>query len=86
MIVYLVKGHTGEYDDRSEWIAKAFLLEEKADDMKGGLNILLEKSGNGMSYEERDLLEAIIRETLDPRCSIDYTGTYYTIEEVEVQE
>ena len=80
----MVKGSTGEYDDRYDWIAKAFFDRERADDMAGGLNVLLQDSRK-LSYEEKNKLESLIVETLDPQCSIDYTGTYYIVKELEVE-
>jgi hypothetical protein len=85
MIVYIVKGNTGEYGDREDWVVRAFFNKETADDLKGGLNILVENSGRNMCYEDRENLRDKIRETLDPNCEIDYTGTYYTIESIEVE-
>jgi hypothetical protein len=83
MIVYIVTGHTGEYDDRWEWKAKAFTSKEKADNLCGALNVLVKES-KGLDYEDRDKLMESIQESLDPMCSIDYTGTYYKVEELEV--
>lgn len=81
---YIVKGATGQYEDYYEWIAKAFFNKEKADDLNGGLNVLVEGSGK-LSYEEREKLEKMIQEVLDPKCSIDFGGTYYKVEELEIE-
>ena len=83
MIIYIVTGSTGEYDDRYEWNVKAFSSKEKADDLCGELNKLTEGASK-LSYKERDELAEAVQESLDPKCSIDYTGTYYNIEELEV--
>lgn len=83
--VYLVKGNTGEYEDRSDWVVKAYTSSEKASDLVGALNILVEGAGK-LDYDERDDLVEKIRETLDPDCDIDYTGDYYNIEIIEVDD
>lgn len=83
MIIYIVTGSTGEYDDRYEWNVKAFSSKEKADNLCGVLNKLME-GARDLTYKERSKLEEKIQKSLDLKCSIDYTGTYYNIEELEV--
>jgi len=85
MIVYIVVGNTGEYDDRYAWNAKAFSSKEKADDLVGALNKLTE-GARDLTYKERSKLEEKICKSLDPMCSIDYTGTYYNIQQLEVED
>ena len=85
MTVYVVEGNTGEYEDRFDWIVKAFTSKDRAEDLARELNILVKNSGRDMSYEDRDNLQNMIRENLDPNCYVEYTGTYYSIKEIEVE-
>lgn len=83
MLIYIVTGSTGEYDDRYEWNVKAFSSKEKADDLCGALNKLMEGASK-LKHKERYELQEMIQESLDRLCSIDYTGTYYNIEILEL--
>ena len=85
MIVYIVVGNTGEYDDRWKWKVKSFTSKEKADSLCEALNVLV-KDSKGLDWDERDKLMESIQQSLDPMCSIDYTGTYYNIEQLEVED
>ena len=95
MRVYIVVGHTGEYEDRCEWNAFAFTSLEKAESkMKQG-NELLNKMRDEINLERgcagflpnmyTDKIEEHMRDNFDKACSIDYTGSYYTVEELDVE-
>lgn len=84
MIIYIVAGSTGEYDDRYEWNVKAFSSKEKADDLAGALNKLTE-GANKLKHKERYELQEMIQESLDCLCSIDYTGVYYNVQILELE-
>ena len=83
MIVYIVTGHTGEYEDRWDWNVKAFTSKEKADNLCEALNVLV-KDSKELDWDDRDKLVEKIQQSLDPMCSIDYTGTYYKVDQLEV--
>lgn len=85
MKVYIVRGHTGCYDDKYDWIAHAFISKERAEDTMAGLDTLVLNSDR-LSSEDQGKLQEYIQENFDIQCSVDYTGTYYTLEELEVIE
>lgn len=92
MKVYVIVGCTGEYEDRKEWVvSKAFTDEDRAtafakqlDDLgkvgerKGTLRI-------GDFQRERDVVLPKLQE-LDPKATIDNTGTQYVVEEAYLDE
>ena len=95
MIIYIVKGSTGDYEDSYQWIAKAYSDKEKAETYYKKLNDIAQKShaGNfGKTYGERDhsLMyqeqEKVAEElsVLDPKSAVRGPGTSYKIEELEV--
>lgn len=85
MRVYIVRGHTGCYEDRFDWIAHAFTSKERAEDTMAGLDELVRNSDR-LSSEAQGKLQEYIAENFDKNCSVDFTGTYYTMEELEVIE
>jgi hypothetical protein len=84
MTIYIVVGSTGEYEFHTRWNVKAFVNEQKALELNQKLNALVEGSGKLHPPESEPLAEAI-RNSLDPKCSIDYTGTEYNIEVLELE-
>jgi hypothetical protein len=86
-IVYLIKGHTGEYEDSIEWIAKAFKSKVSAQHYyKQLLNVIHTHNVKYKGADSIEIREALERklEALDPLCRIDYNGVYYEITEVKV--
>ena len=91
MNVYIVKGHTGEYSDRNDWIVCAYQDKDKAE--------LLVKNASRRASEifaemERDILNSWYGERndlkyineYDPSMQMDYTGTYYTYDATELRD
>ncbi len=81
--LYIVRGRTGEYSDRHEWAVKAFCHESDA-------RALVEKA-SGRARELELLMEDLYNRDVegkneyDPHMHMDYTGTYYDIEVVELE-
>ena len=86
-MIFLVKGQTGEYEDRQDWIVKAFKQYDNArmfaDDMNAQakrMGVADDKAGS-LSYTERDAAKKTLQEW-DSQVSIDYTGVEYIVEAV----
>ena len=77
MKIYLVEGQTGEYDDYSSWIAKAFKRKSSAVAFKKKLDAICETFGN-VTIENYPDLGELLRQ-IDPHGSADYTGVTYDI-------
>lgn len=84
MKIFVVRGQTGEYSDRTEWPVKAFTDEDKAkefvvqaDAIARELYIQAEKSHSFWSFKGTH--------PLDSKFEMDYTGTSYYYEEVELK-
>lgn len=93
MKVWIVEGSTGEYEDRQQWIVKAFASEEQAEALQARLNqarlnnILKENQLHYYNVTERDdyripneLLD------LDQNAEVDYTGASYSLYSIDVEE
>lgn len=85
--VYVVEGYTGEYSDRRNWLVKAFLSEEKAQQ----LVTMLEEwcrvnkcSMNGEAFVNFGSAPRVC--PLDPNFQTDYTGTRYYCYGVELDD
>lgn len=86
-IIYILFGTTGEYSDREEWMVKAFTNERSA--------ILLEKQlsefarvefqNSQKADSEWDYRHNLTHKD-DSGFRMDYTGTFYFINEVELEE
>lgn len=95
MRVYIVVGHTGEYEDKYEWNAFAFTSLEKAESKKKEGNDLLNKMRDEsevksgayyhLPHDDREKMEEYMQNNFDKRCSVDYTGSYYTVDELDVE-
>lgn len=85
--IYIVQGSTGEYSDRMEWPVCAFEQAERAKELAERLSemarlVFIKCGGNtDMAMPE---VKAIVE--LDPRFLMDYTGTFYTVYDVEVRK
>jgi hypothetical protein len=90
--IFTVHGTTGEYSDRSEWVVCAYTKEE---DAKQHIELASEyarlwkeksKSADYLkiaySVEGQEMQEKA--NPMDPKFSMDYTGTSYWLEEVEL--
>ena len=90
MVVYIVHGSTGEYEDFREWIAGIFLTEEDAmnyqwvcqNDADYMLEEVTDEEG-GIEYPRYYNEEY---KGHDPEFQIDYTGTWYNISEHIIRE
>lgn len=86
MKVYVVRGSTGEYSGRSEWLVKAFLDKEEAEN----LVLLANQEAKRLFTEYKhntkhnNLYDFEYINTYDIKFMMDYTGTNYYIEEVEL--
>ena len=85
MVVYIVHGMTGEYEDSREWIAGIFLTEEDAKQFQwvcqNDADYMMEKVTKDYHryYDEE-------YKGHDPEFQIDYTGTWYQISEHIIRE
>ena len=82
--IYVVIGETGEYSDKMQWFVKAFKDSEEAEDFRTMCQMIADAYKNNFSYEDRFLLT--LQSNNDPYFRMDYTGTYYTVEEVDYCE
>ena len=86
-VVYLIRGRTGEYADRSEWTVCWRATRREADEVRALCQeqateyfIWKQQASPGERYGDADVLR---RERLfDPWFHCDYTGTEYDVEEV----
>lgn len=80
MKIYIVEGTTGEYSDRSEWPVAAYADESLAQQHAEAAK---------RWYEEHDCFERhydeIFQNPFDPFMHINYTGTDWTVYEVELR-
>jgi len=80
--VYIVHGTTGEYSDRWEWMVAAYTDEAKA---------VAHAEAAKKFYMERDLFRRrhrydYPRNPFDPDMAIDYTGTDWIVQAVELRD
>lgn len=91
MKVYIVQGNSGEYSDRVDWLVKAFISESKAIEFRDFLESKLKERGLHAhsdaaihSLKERTK-KSIPMTQYDPDFYGDYTGTYYCILSVDLE-
>ena len=88
MKVFRVIGTTGEYDDSIEWTAKCFFEEDKAlafvEECKTFADWLMEADED--AYPRYYNIEDYREISPDKHIMVDYTGTYYQIEELEIED
>ncbi len=85
-IVWLIVGRTGEYDDCLQWNVVAYTYKEAAEIHVKKLNELTAKPYFN-SLESLSKIEDKIRTSqLDSKCRIDYTGTVYSIQEIQLRD
>ena len=82
MKIYLVQGTTGEYSDRKDWTVCAYRSKEKAyDHASKAMRRAMKLHYMGWkSYDNNGEVNEF-----DSKMQIDYTGTEYTTEEVELK-
>jgi hypothetical protein len=88
--IYIIVGSTGEHSDYSEWIVKAFLNKNEANEFllllnDYSMNLLTQL--NFIAENNTSKYWEFIRNAkidLDPNFKMDYTGTTYNIVETEL--
>jgi hypothetical protein len=82
--IYVVRGTTGEYSDRTEWLTRAFDYEADAVAFCDFLALERQKLPPNESWQDGQDIEAAMR-AFDPGFSEDYTGTRWYVEGVTLQ-
>ena len=82
MVIYVVRGTTGEYSDRCEWPVKAFISEDAAKLLV--TNATIEASRIQASRPSDYQVPEGESNRYDPNMDMDYTGTTYYYETVEL--
>ena len=96
--IYIIQGTTGEYSDRHDWIVRAYNNKEQALAVQMDLTDTFAKlwkymEDNDISYWDLNDIEEVDSTTrelfsqvaeLDPKFSVDYTGTSWWIKECEL--
>lgn len=79
MLIYLVVGQTGEYEDRLEWVSKAFTSKELAAQFMNACNDFVAtapRKAKGLAdYDDEEWK----RKSPDPAFYCDYTGASYNL-------
>lgn len=95
MKIFVVKGNTGEYDSYRKWDVCAYLSKEKAKKRIDFLNNFLkkykahkEKYSLNFNWNKINKVKNLIQnhEKGDENCSINYGGTSYKYDELELIE
>lgn len=83
MNIYVVRGQTGEYSDQNEWPVKAFNSEDKAKEyvLLCDHYAKISESKKSDRYDDCEL-----KNPYDPNMEMDYTGTFYKYEVVDLEE
>ncbi len=81
--IYVVIGTTGEYSDKTEWPVKAFFDLSKAEDVvvkatARAAELDAKRESRYRAGEEKN--------EYDPNMQMDYTGTWYEIMKVYLEE
>lgn len=80
--VYVIRGTTGEYSDRKEWVVCAYSDEQLAKDhVLAATKWAHEEHARMGTYGELERASPY-----DPDIRIDYTGTAYRYDAVQVRE
>lgn len=83
--IFIVVGTTGEYADAHSWNVRAFTELTKAQVYARGCEEYANDVQLKYPYFSRgDARKEAIKKSPDPRCQIDYTGTEYTIETLDI--
>jgi ribosomal protein L21E len=92
MLIYIVEGDTGEYSGHSTWLVKAFSSKEKAEDLARNAMLRakeIEKESptdylmQAYKVGDKVKVKAKKKNKFDPQMQMQYTGTEYTVLEVE---
>jgi len=85
--VYLIEGHTGEYSDRDSWPVRVYTNKKLANSLAKRFTKLIRKHIEEAGADYRDWDEIYENKEIkefDSRFHMDYTGTWYTVKEVEL--
>jgi len=83
--VYRVVGSTGEYNDAQDWTAKTFFDKEKAEQFKKDCQKFADEAHKRKYLHNHDVQRDMDTKKIDENFVIDYNGTYYEIETLEVE-
>ena len=84
-MIYIVQGTTGEYSDRSDWLVCAYRTKEAAETRARNAMLRAMEIKNAKPDQYSNIPEGMKNE-FDKSMSMDYTGTEYTVLEVELLE
>lgn len=91
--IYILEGGTGAWEDKSNWIVKAFVSEKAAEEHKlkceehyKNLLIKYKVEDYDALYFHSDYEGYNEINPYDPNGYMDYTGTFYSIKPVELEE
>lgn len=84
--IYIIQGSTGEHEDRTDWLVKAFTSKEKAEEVRNLLLSKLDECGLSGGYISnlsscKDSVKKM--QEYDENFLLDYTGSYYSIVTVD---
>jgi len=89
--VYIVTGQTGEYSDHQSWDVAAYTDEKQAqkhvqllETMCREHNVSEAHAKSGL-FRWEDMVKPFFSE-LDPGFCVDYTGTWYVVNDVQLLE
>lgn len=84
--IWIVQGSTGEYSDHREWMVCAYRDEAKAEQHARAAKEWYQKNGcDKWDFQKRwEAKEKGLHNPFDPNMDIDYTGTDWTIFEVNL--
>ena len=80
--IYIVKGNTGSFEDRIDWLVIAFKSKKKADDYARKCKIEAKKI---YKKTKEYSFSSHAKNPLDAKMLMDYTGTFYTTEEIDLE-
>jgi hypothetical protein len=82
--IFVVIGSTGEYSDHREWLVRAYASEERA---KEAVTHLTQRANEWIQKRESKYDGGPPEGwcELDPNMMIDYSGSTYTFETVELE-
>lgn len=82
MKIYLIIGNSGEQSDHAEWNVAAYTTPEMAEEHVKRIEEMMKVE----TKDRRELrkVEEKLKESLDPKAYLSYTGAEYGILEIEV--
>ena len=80
--IYIVRGATGEYEDRIDWLVKAYWSLRKA---KAHAKKAQRRASELFSHDFDERRKARTKNEFDKEMRMDYVGTWYYVETVEFE-